>query len=98
MAKTYYSEYVNHCLRFYARYDKCKTNNRVNLKNWLSCEKALAEFTENDREVLLAIYREGDTVADNVYNLSKQKGISQSTVWKLINQLERKVAVYRELL
>lgn len=53
---------------------------------------------DNDRAMLLYIYREGDTVPDNIYQLAKSKGISQDSIWKLVNELERKVAKRRGLL
>ena len=48
--------------------------------------------------MLLYIYREGDTIPDNVYQIAKAKGLRQDSVWKLVNELERKVAKRRGLL
>ena len=33
--KTYYSDFVNHCLRFYARYPEAKFKSDTEKKNWL---------------------------------------------------------------
>lgn len=98
MARAFYSQYVNHCLRFYARYQKPKFHSEVDKRNWTACKDALKDFSEQDREMLITIYRDGDTVADNVYQMSKDKGISQDTLWKLINELEYKIAKRRGLL
>lgn len=98
MARVFYSEYVNHCLRFYARHPKPQFHSAADKNNWLACEKALESFTNSEREMLLTIYREGDTIADNVYQMAKTKGIKQDSVWKLVNELERKVAKRRGLL
>lgn len=100
MARTFYSEYVQHCMRFYARHTNKPNYFRSDSdkKNWLACENALKDFSEEDKEMLLTVYREGDTVPDNVYQLSKDKGIKQDTVWKLIGELERKVAKRRGLI
>ena len=77
--RTFYSEYVQHCMRFYARHANPKFR------------------SDKEREMLLTIYREGDTIPDNIYNLSVALEIKQDILWKLVNELERKVAKRRGL-
>lgn len=96
--KAFYSEYVNHCLRFYARHSRPIFHSEADKKNWNACESALKSFSDSDRDILLTIYIEGDTIPDNVYQMAKNKGIKQDTIWKLIDELERKVAKRRALL
>lgn len=96
--RTFYSEYVNHCLRFYVRHPNPKFHSAADKNNWLACKDALEGFTDKERDLLIAIYRDGDTVADNVYQTAKLNGMKQDTVWKLVNELERKVAKRRGLL
>lgn len=98
MARAFYSQYVNHCLRFYARHSNPKFHSESDKHNWAACDNALKDFSDSDREMLLTIYREGDTIQDNIYQMAKSKGISQDTIWKLVNELERKVAKRRGLL
>lgn len=98
MSRTFYSEYVNHCLRFYARHEKPSFHSDADKNNWLACDSALKGFSDSDREMLLTIYREGDTIPDNVYQMAKTKGIKQDAIWALINSLEKKVAKRRGLL
>lgn len=96
--RTFYSEYVNHCLRFYVRHPNPKFHSAADKNNWLACKDALVGFTDKERDLLTTIYREGDTVADSVYQTAKLNGMKQDTVWKLVNELERKVAKRRGLL
>lgn len=98
MSRAFYSEYVNHCLRFYARHPNSKFKSAADKNNWAACDSAFKGFSDSEREMLLTIYREGDTIPDNVYQIAKSKGIKQDSVWKLINELERKVAKRRGLL
>lgn len=98
MARTFYSEYVRHCLRFYARHPNPTFSNETDKENWLVCDKVLKSLSDGDRKDILSIYRDGDTVPDNIYNLSKKKGIKQDSLWKLINDIERKVAKGRRLI
>ena len=98
MGREVYSEYVRHCLRFYARYKKPKFDSYADMLNWRACDYALKSFSDSERDNLLYIYREGDTVPDNIYQLAKSRGVSQDGIWKLVNDLERKVAKQRGLL
>lgn len=98
MGKTFYSEYINHCLRFFARHPHPNFRNDADKENWKACEKALKSFSNTDREMLIQIYAGGDTISDNIYTMAKEKGINQDALWKLVKELERKVAKRRGLL
>lgn len=98
MGRAFYSQYVNHCLRFYARHPKPNFHSEADKKNWISCDNALKGYTDSEREMLLTIYGDGDTIADNVYKMAKAKDMKQEAIWKLVNDLERKVAKRRGLL
>jgi hypothetical protein len=98
MARTFYSEYVNHCIRFYARHREPTFHTDVDKRNWVACDNAFKSFSLSDRETLLNIYRDGDTVPDNIYKVSRLRKIPQDSIWKLVNELERKVAKQRGLL
>lgn len=96
--RTFYSEYVQHCMRFYARHPRVKFRSDADKQNWNACDNALKGFTDKERDILMAVYREGDTIPDNVYKLSVDRNIKQDTIWKLINELELKVAKRRNLI
>ncbi len=98
MARTFYSEYVTHCMRFYARHPDPRFKTDADKKNWLACDNALKQFTPDEKDILVTIYREGDTIPDNVYEVSKKRGIKQDRVWSLIGDMERKIAKRRGLL
>lgn len=96
--RTYYSDYIQHCMRFYARHPRPKFHSNADKQNWYACESALRGFTDSERDILLFVYREGDTIPDNVYRASVDRNIKQDTIWKLINELERKIAKRRNLI
>lgn len=96
MAKSYISDYVEHCMKFYARYRNpifCKEVDRV---NWDTCDKALAKLTSKKRELAIAIYK--DTSIKNIKLLAKQNGMAEDEMWQFINQLERHIAKERGLI
>lgn len=97
MNDRYYTQYVRHCLRFYARYDNPDLSREIDRLNWSACDRAIKAFDNDDKNMLLAIYRGADTVADNIYNLSKTTEIAQNYIWKLTAILEYRIAQERGL-
>ena len=89
MSRAFYSEFVSHCLRFYARYEDRIYNSEAEKHNWIACHMALKSFTKAERKKLLTIYKEGDTIPDNVH---------QDVIWGLVRECEKRVAKYRGLL
>ena len=96
--RAFNSEYVQHCMRFYARHPSPKFHSDADKQNWKACESALDSFTDKEKELLMIIYSEGDTIADNVYQLAKARNMKQDTIWKMVNELEKKVAKRRGLI
>lgn len=96
--RTFYSEYVQHCMRFYSRHSDPEFRTEVDKLNWKACESALKSFSDKDRELLLEVYRRQNPVVDNLVNIAKAHGVDQNDMWKLITELERKVAKRRNLI
>lgn len=96
--RTFYSEYVQHCMRFYARHPQPKFHSDADKQNWNACKNAMEGFTDSERDILMTVYREGDTIPDNVYKICVDRNLKQNTVWKLINELEHRVAKRRNLI
>lgn len=96
--KPFYTEYVTHCLRFYCRHTNPKFRSTIDRNNWIACDNAFKHFDSRNREWLIEIYRERDTLPDNVYQLSQREGIPQDRIWKIVYELERKVAENRGLI
>lgn len=98
MSRAFYSDFANHCLRFYTRHDNPEFHNEADRRNWEVCEEVLSEYPNREREILTFIYFEGDTIADNVYRISLAKGVEQDSVWKLVNGIEKEIARRRGLI
>lgn len=98
MREPAYTSYVRHAMRFYSRYLHIKTfRSETDKANWLACHRAIQGYNPADRNILVCIYGERDTLADNVYNVSKRYGVHQDAVWGMMREFERKVAVERGL-
>lgn len=99
MTRPFYSEYVRHCMRFYARnLDKPRFNTTVDENNWYACHRALERYSDKDKELIILVYAQHDTIADNAYEVAKVFNIDQAVVWDLLKDFERSVARKRGLL
>lgn len=98
MARSYYSNFVEHCMRFYARYPDPKFKTKTDKLNWFACKKAIFEFSNREQEWIMEIYKNADTIPDNVYQLAQREKIDQDEIWKLLVLLEKKIAKTRGLI
>ena len=98
MNKPCYTEYVRHALRFYSRYlSWTYFKNKVDEQNWFACPRAIADYSDRDKDILVYVYGEFDTIPDNVYAMSNKYRIHQNIIWDMMKDFERKVAVERGL-
>ena len=102
--KPHYSEFVRHCLRYYVKTlddghgGHPVFRNDAERENWSACYSVLKDYSENDMDIISQIYRPGDTIADKIYMLSKNKRVSQDSIWGLINSVEKRIAQKRGLI
>lgn len=93
-----YTPYVRHAMRFYSQYLHIKEfKNEIDKANWQACHRAIQEYSPTDKDILVCVYGECDTLGDNVYNVSRRYGVRQDIVWEMMRKFERKVAVERGL-
>lgn len=99
MNRPFYSEYARHCLRFYTRNLTTSTfNTTVDEDNWYACRRAIARFTEDEKNIIVRVYALYDTIPDNVYEVSNLYQIDQNIIWDLLKRVERTVAKERGLI
>lgn len=96
--KPFYSDYITHILRYYARHDKKYSDNEISKLNWCACDSVLKTLPTKDRSILMEVYWEKDTLADSIYQVSRQNGISQNNIWTLVRSVEAKIAKARGLI
>lgn len=104
MAKPFYADYVNHMLRFYARnvqsgdVMRLKFKSEVDKLNWRSVNRVLHNLPERDKDIIIEVFGRGDTLADNIYEVSKELVINQDIVWTLVSKVTNKIAKDRKLI
>lgn len=98
MNRPCYTDYVRYAMRFYSR-----NLNLVSFKkkavenNWKACDKVISNYSARDKEILIYIYGERDTLADNVYQISVKYNLHQNIIWSIMADFEEKVAIERGL-
>ena len=100
--KQWYSECVRHLMRNYI--DTLDVGTPPKFKgpadkaNWLACNEAMATLDPQDVKLICNLYRRGDTLADNIYRLATARRMSQGYFWRLVDDIEYKVAKNRGLI
>jgi hypothetical protein len=86
-------------MRFYARNtNKPRFNTEVDKNNWYACQRAIERYSDEEKEILIQVYSMRDTLADNVYEIAKTKGIDQNIIWDMLKELEHSIARKRGLI
>ena len=100
MNRPFYSEYVRHCIRFYARNPNKPRffKSEVDENNWYACHRAIEHYSDRDKDIILKVYGWYDTLADNVFEVAKAYGIDQNIIWDMLKDFERVVAKKRGLI
>lgn len=100
--KRWYSDCVRHFLTLYIDDMEVGTlpkfKNSVEKENWMACHTVMSSLDPEDVQLVIEMYRRGDTLADNIYKLSTAKKTSQRTFWNLADDIEYKIAQKRGLI
>ena len=99
MNRPHYTDYVTHVAKFYSRnLYKDTFANPVDKANWWSCHNVISRYSIRDKNILLYIFGEYDTIADNIYQASVQYGLQQDIIWTLVKKFQKQVAIERGLI
>lgn len=100
MPKPYYADYVNHCLRFYFRYNASHGfKNEVDKLNYNATERVVNRLESADREILKTVFTQDNlNIFENVSHATIVCHEDDKKVWSLINYVTGKIAKERRLL
>ncbi|XCH79041.1 MAG: hypothetical protein WHF31_16225 [Candidatus Dehalobacter alkaniphilus] len=97
--KPFYADYVNHALRFYARNELQPVFESVSdSENYTCVSRVLSNIDKADAEILCDIFRRKDTLADNIYEVSKERNLNQDVIWTMLSKVTYQIAKERGLL
>ena len=98
MSKMFYTDYVRHAMRFYSRHlNRTHFRNEVDKLNWSACHRVIESYSNLERDILVYVYGEFDTMGDNVYAMAQKYSLDQNNIWNLMDVFERAVAKERGL-
>lgn len=96
---SYYSPFVNHCIRFYAKYPTARRfRSEADKLNWKAVSSSLMGFSDNEINALLAVYGSNGNLQANVGKMADTIGVKRQSFWKIVCDFERKVAHARGLI
>jgi DNA-directed RNA polymerase specialized sigma subunit len=75
-----------------------KFASEVDELNWRSVNRVLHNLPERDKDIIIEVFGRGDTLADNIYEVSKELAINQDIVWTLVSKVTNKIAKDRRLI
>ena len=98
--RCYYTEYVNHMIRFYLT---CPDSlmmdgkKRADVENWIAVQGVVHSLTEEDRDRVLAIYRTHFNLPKAVDMYCTETGAKANEVWMLLTRVAALIARRRGL-
>ena len=104
--KTYYTDYVNHAIRFYLStpggIDFCKRNyTDASVNNWLAVQLVFRKMDEKDIDMVKAVFKCGHYLPKAVDEYCKQNGLGteeeKDKVWMVLSKVNAKIARVRGL-
>ena len=96
MAKSYLSDYIQHCMSFYIKYRDPVFDTKIDELNWNACNNALSTLSVFTKDLIFELYK--DTSRDNVIRLATENNKSESDMWKLLRAIEKRIARERGLI
>lgn len=90
--KKYYSEFVAHCIRTYAKSPNQKDSNTS------AVDSVFRELSEADKAILLELYEAHGSITDTVSRIAKRTGMEENRIWCMVTVVEKEIAKRRGLL
>lgn len=98
--RCYYTEYVNHMIRFYITCPDALPvagKKRADKENWLAVQGVLQGMPDADRERLIEVYRTHYNLPKAVEEYCEKHNVPQNQVWVLLTKTSAQIARQRGL-
>lgn len=98
--RCYYTEYVNHMIRFYITCpDSIKTDGkrRSDIENWIAVQGVLHCLSDENREKVLDIYKTHYNLPKAVEMYCEKNGEDKQQIWVLLTKVSAMIARRRGL-
>ena len=98
--RCYYTDYVNHAIRFYlSTPNKLDMTNKrkADMENWIAVQGVFHFLKEEDRQILTDVYKLNHRVTEGVRMYCEKTGADEQKVWSLIIKTSAAIAKRRGL-
>ena len=98
--RCYYTEYVNHMIRFYLTCpESLRTDGkrRSDIENWIAVQGVFHALPDADREKVIAVYNTHFNLPKAVDMYCKSTGMPEHDVWVLLTKTAAQIARRRGL-
>ena len=98
--RCYYTDFVNHCIKFYLSTPEAlqmEGKKKADIDNWLAVQYVFRKISDAEKQVLAEVYRTHYRIADAVKMYCEKTGTDEDKVWILITKTSAAVAKSRGL-
>ena len=98
--RCYYTDYVNHAIRFYLstpeRLDMTGKR-KADMENWIAVQSVFHFMKPEDKQVLTEVYKAHHRITEGVRIYCEKTGVDTQKVWNLITKVSAMIAKRRGL-
>lgn len=97
MSRNYYSDYADHCLKFYFVVAEPVFHNEIDRLDWAAVHSVMTETSDTDKELLEKIFtsKEKRFISDRIKDISADIGLSENGIFSIVNRIRKQVAIAR---
>lgn len=99
--RCYYTDYVNHAIRFYLTCpDGVKTagKRKADILNWVAVQSVFYKLSDHEKQVLTEIYQASHRLPEGVRMYCEKTGTDELKTWIFITKTVAAIAKKRELI
>ena len=99
--RCYYTDYVNHMIRFYLSTPDClvmEGKRKADVDNWLAVQEILRRMHDDDRRVLTTVFKKHHRVSEGVRIYCAETGADTYKTWVIITKASQAIAKRRGLI
>ena len=99
--RCYYTDYVNHAIRFYLSTPEVldmKEKRKADVDNWLAAQEVFYRMGTDDRAIIEKVYKLDHRLPEGVRMYCEETGADDRKVWTLVTKTAAAVAKRRGLI
>jgi len=98
--RCYYSDYVNHAVRFYLTCPDVLTTagkRKADIENWMAVQEVFYRLKDNDKQVVMDVYKMHHRLSEGVRMYCEKTGANERKTWIFLTKFSAAIARRRGL-